>query len=75
MCSLAGKQIVAVLDSSVFAKLRVVNQLYAVVCHLEVTFKTAELADSMVCARENVEVVAVAMWASAFLALPEIQIL
>lgn len=72
---LAGKQVMAVLDSSVFTKFRIVYQLHAVVCQFKVTFKTAELADSMVCTRENVEIVAVAMRASAVLALPEIQIL
>ena len=73
--SFAGKQIVAVLDSSVFAKFRIVYQLYALVCHFEVALKTAELADSVVCAREDIEIIAVAMRASAFLTLPEVQIL
>ena len=73
--SLAGEQIVAVLDGSVLAQLRIVYELHAVICEFQVAFKTAELAYSVVRAREDIEVIAVAMRASACSAFPEVKIL
>ena len=66
---LAGEDIMSVMLCS-----RIELEYHCSVLNYQLTAESAEFALSLCCAREDVEVIAVAVWACALLALPEVNL-
>ena len=73
--SLTGEDVVAVPLLTIGAQLGIGNQLHSAVLNFQVTLQAAQLANSVVGAGEDVEVIAVAVGASTLFALPQVEVL